>query len=137
MCHGFVYLCFFQQNTAYEMRISDWSSDVCSSDLADFVVISTTPNAARAPYIEAEEASFNMEMPSMSFGFNIRGSPSTPSIRISAFPPWPIEVVPRTLKAGDWVGFPSSIRIFKLGTAPTNPCEIFGIGLFWKASAVT
>src|SRR3546814_12359733 len=25
---------FFQQKTAYEMRISDWSSDVCSSDLA-------------------------------------------------------------------------------------------------------
>src|SRR3546814_15089441 len=24
---------FFNQNTAYEMRISDWSSDVCSSDL--------------------------------------------------------------------------------------------------------
>src|SRR3546814_3933393 len=24
---------FFKQNTAYEMRISDWSSDVCSSDL--------------------------------------------------------------------------------------------------------
>src|SRR3546814_3233880 len=29
-------LCFFfKQKTAYEMRISDWSSDVCSSDLAD------------------------------------------------------------------------------------------------------
>src|SRR3546814_5746166 len=30
-----VYLCFFffKQKTAYEMRISDWSSDVCSSDL--------------------------------------------------------------------------------------------------------
>src|SRR3546814_20464309 len=26
-------LCFFKQRTAYEMRISDWSSDVCSSDL--------------------------------------------------------------------------------------------------------
>src|SRR3546814_3079392 len=25
---------FFKQNTAYEMRISDWSSDVCSSDLS-------------------------------------------------------------------------------------------------------
>src|SRR3546814_9191686 len=25
---------FFQQKTAYDMRISDWSSDVCSSDLA-------------------------------------------------------------------------------------------------------
>src|SRR3546814_8512294 len=24
---------FFKQNTAYEMRISDWSSDVCASDL--------------------------------------------------------------------------------------------------------
>src|SRR3546814_9041782 len=35
-----VYICclwflffFFKQKTAYEMRISDWSSDVCSSDL--------------------------------------------------------------------------------------------------------
>src|SRR3546814_4908199 len=27
--------CFFKQKTAYEMRISDWSSDVCSSDLDD------------------------------------------------------------------------------------------------------
>src|SRR3546814_6054068 len=25
--------CFFKQKTAYEVRISDWSSDVCSSDL--------------------------------------------------------------------------------------------------------
>src|SRR3546814_9080317 len=25
---------FFKQKTAYEMRISDWSSDVCSADLA-------------------------------------------------------------------------------------------------------
>src|SRR3546814_12792602 len=27
---------FFKQKTAYEMRISDWSSDVCSSDLLGF-----------------------------------------------------------------------------------------------------
>src|SRR3546814_3690241 len=26
---------FYKQKTAYEMRISDWSSDVCSSDLVD------------------------------------------------------------------------------------------------------
>src|SRR3546814_19019637 len=32
---------FFKQKTAYEMRISDWSSDVCSSDLAPS--ISTLP----------------------------------------------------------------------------------------------
>src|SRR3546814_3240925 len=29
---GFFFF-FFKQKTAYEMRISDWSSDVCSSDL--------------------------------------------------------------------------------------------------------
>src|SRR3546814_13186805 len=29
---------FFKQKTAYEMRISDWSSDVCSSDLCDLEV---------------------------------------------------------------------------------------------------
>src|SRR3546814_7835797 len=28
-----MYCFFFKQKTAYEMRISDWSSDVCSSDL--------------------------------------------------------------------------------------------------------
>src|SRR3546814_8321464 len=31
--HLYVYMFFFKQKTAYEMRISDWSSDVCSSDL--------------------------------------------------------------------------------------------------------
>src|SRR3546814_1273042 len=36
-----VYVFFFKQKTAYEMRISDWSSDVCSSDLQPlcFIVI--------------------------------------------------------------------------------------------------
>src|SRR3546814_2466615 len=29
-----MFFVFFKQKTAYEMRISDWSSDVCSSDLA-------------------------------------------------------------------------------------------------------
>src|SRR3546814_20644047 len=33
----FCYIFFFKQKTAYEMRISDWSSDVCSSDLPLFV----------------------------------------------------------------------------------------------------
>src|SRR3546814_5398513 len=31
--HVVVMFFFFKQKTAYEMRISDWSSDVCSSDL--------------------------------------------------------------------------------------------------------
>src|SRR3546814_2606788 len=34
---------FFKQKTAYEMRISDWSSDVCSSDLIEFAGIGPGP----------------------------------------------------------------------------------------------
>src|SRR3546814_7152120 len=35
MLSSSIFLCFFffKQKTAYEMRMSDWSSDVCSSDL--------------------------------------------------------------------------------------------------------
>src|SRR3546814_17932281 len=33
LCFLFRCFFFFKQKTAYEMRISDWSSDVCSSDL--------------------------------------------------------------------------------------------------------
>src|SRR3546814_2118886 len=36
---------FFKQKTAYEMRISDWSSDVCSSDLGP---------AAQAPRLDGQ-----------------------------------------------------------------------------------
>src|SRR3546814_4954413 len=40
----FYYFFFFKQKTAYEMRISDWSSDVCSSDL-------TTDSAVRITHL--------------------------------------------------------------------------------------
>src|SRR3546814_902048 len=36
---------FFKHKTAYEMRISDWSSDVCSSDLFDVTVVDDVPDA--------------------------------------------------------------------------------------------
>src|SRR3546814_5428355 len=36
---------FYKQKTAYEMRISDWSSDVCSSDLGDEERIRREPRA--------------------------------------------------------------------------------------------
>src|SRR3546814_10870479 len=45
---------FFKQKTAYEMRISDWSSDVCSSDLLSpeqtriVVVLAALPTAQNA-----------------------------------------------------------------------------------------
>src|SRR3546814_10023272 len=36
---------FFKQKTAYEMRISDWSSDVCSSDLPRSFMVTSTVEA--------------------------------------------------------------------------------------------
>src|SRR3546814_7269808 len=42
----FCFVFFFKQKTAYEMRISDWSSDVCSSDL------NLQPRAAEGAEVE-------------------------------------------------------------------------------------
>src|SRR3546814_21062491 len=42
----FRFFVFFKQKTAYEWRISDWSSDVCSSDLSS----SPCPGAASSNY---------------------------------------------------------------------------------------
>src|SRR3546814_7992387 len=42
------YVFFFKQKTAYEMRISDWSSDVCSSDLVSNARAGDPGSSARA-----------------------------------------------------------------------------------------
>src|SRR3546814_10190803 len=53
----------FKQKTAYEMRISDWSSDVCSSDLAQDIALIRTPTGfAFAPIADGavmEPKAFN------------------------------------------------------------------------------
>src|SRR3546814_7848271 len=41
------FVVFFKQKTAYEMRISDWSSDVCSSDLSGRILAVDMTYAAR------------------------------------------------------------------------------------------
>src|SRR3546814_4558939 len=52
-CINFIFL--FKQKTAYEMRISDWSSDVCSSDL-------TQPgNPTQNAYVESFNGKFRDE----------------------------------------------------------------------------
>src|SRR3546814_1268580 len=45
-CLSFVF--FFKQKTAYEMRISDWSSDVCSSDLHRDLIGAWPPRGTRS-----------------------------------------------------------------------------------------
>src|SRR3546814_4899405 len=62
-----IYVFFFKQKTAYEMRISDWSSDVCSSDLAQ----SRAKALAKMQPIAAA-----LEDPSLSFAF-----PDPPELR--------------------------------------------------------
>src|SRR3546814_7119683 len=42
-----VFIFFFKQKTAYEMRISDWSSDVCSSDLDLLEIIASSGLSSR------------------------------------------------------------------------------------------
>src|SRR3546814_20738115 len=48
----FVLFFFFKQKTAYEMRISDWSSDVCSSDLNQGSVDGQTTQGVSAGPLE-------------------------------------------------------------------------------------
>src|SRR3546814_5417149 len=47
---------FFKQKTAYEMRISDWSSDVCSSDL---ITAKVDKNGKLRSLIEAQIVMFD------------------------------------------------------------------------------
>src|SRR3546814_8823300 len=70
MCIVFVF--FFKQKTAYEMRISDWSSDVCSSDLASkkigddrYVILfsnSRSPNGELSLASSSDKASFTLDL---------------------------------------------------------------------------
>src|SRR3546814_1001768 len=53
-----MYLFFFKQKTAYEMRISDWSSDVCSSDLVMRLGRGFVARAAVAEIVAVEDARF-------------------------------------------------------------------------------
>src|SRR3546814_10040764 len=47
-----LFVLFFKQKTAYEMRISDWSSDVCSSDLAGWDYSQVLPYFRKAETYE-------------------------------------------------------------------------------------
>src|SRR3546814_2034569 len=55
---------FFKQKTAYEMRISDWSSDVCSSDLDLLVIgIAVAQRPAMRQSVERAEGGRGNDLP--------------------------------------------------------------------------
>src|SRR3546814_4269055 len=51
----FCVFCFFKQKTAYEMRISDWSSDVCSSDLLEHAAGRLTAIEINSTYYSSQK----------------------------------------------------------------------------------
>src|SRR3546814_16466880 len=53
---------FFKKKTAYEMRISDWSSDVCSSDLVGMMKNGEISNTRTMPRPQNSEASSSAEI---------------------------------------------------------------------------
>src|SRR3546814_2912261 len=58
-----MFIFFFKQKTAYEMRISDWSSDVCSSDLTEALQSPNTEYLAAALYSVANDPGLHQLLP--------------------------------------------------------------------------
>src|SRR3546814_8818372 len=87
---------FFKQKTAYEMRISDWSSDVCSSDLASlsinllptFGALVMLPAIASAQQVSAKGGKFDRTAGNDVIVVTGR-SLSTPDL----MPPLPVQVL--------------------------------------------
>src|SRR3546814_1247213 len=55
---SFFTVCFFKQKTAYKMRIRDWSSDVCSSDLTIVGTASDMESVTRSEVIKYSAGGF-------------------------------------------------------------------------------
>src|SRR3546814_7130821 len=62
---------FFKQKTAYEMRISDWSSDVCSSDL--YYTYPSTMARAMEAAAEAGKRFVVLDRPNPINGIDVEG----------------------------------------------------------------
>src|SRR3546814_2935364 len=63
-----VYFFFFKQKTAYEMRISDWSSDVCSSDLLEAVLFQRRGDLVGAFQAGPEHRAAAIDRPAIAIG---------------------------------------------------------------------
>src|SRR3546814_6456852 len=96
----FVVFFFVKQKTAYEMLISDWSSDVCSSDL----VHQRSPRKMRAASVNA--ASTRKAEGGRSSSIHAAGEDASPPptaastiTRASASPSAPLPTTPRQIRA--------------------------------------
>src|SRR3546814_8403363 len=62
-----IFFFFFKQKTAYEMRISDWSSDVCSSDLRQSLCLGLGGGADLLPAVHPDERRRPARLPHRQF----------------------------------------------------------------------
>src|SRR3546814_4958937 len=113
MCFSFFF--FFKQKTAYEMRISDWSSDVCSSDLL---------KPLRAWNLDASLELYSSEDTLRSIAGYYKWAKGTV---ISAEEPIPSDITITTIRDG---GAPVTETVTIAPVAPTNDSEtrhLYGI----------
>src|SRR3546814_7397622 len=80
-CAYMLWLFLFKQKTAYEMRISDWSSDVCSSDLDAVAAFQETDAGLVLADIQLADGSSGIDAVQ-----DILAIAPVPAIFITAFP---------------------------------------------------
>src|SRR3546814_10664421 len=117
-----VFFFFFKQKTAYELRISDWSSDVCSSDLmrtsmgvAHSLGLGKTDIAAAGRGIEDAARATRY----------FRAPPADPVV-FTLDAPLTLEPEVDSLLAADrkrWVGFPPDMDMAEIGMAEMDMAE--------------
>src|SRR3546814_7754490 len=81
-CVFFVFF-FFKQKTAYEMRISDWSSDVCSSDLLCVHLTSSSSNREGVSPTRPDCPSYSVVVLAQWQLVSLHEVPVSPSIQVS------------------------------------------------------
>src|SRR3546814_3512020 len=70
---------FFKQKTAYELRISDWSSDVCSSDLNR--ALTERPELARPSIVVPRSCHPSIDKAAHYLGLEVRRVPISDAFR--------------------------------------------------------
>src|SRR3546814_14007731 len=77
-----MFILFFKQKTSYEMRISDWSSDVCSSDLEPDIVGDQRDEKRQQPIAERLDRGAPAAAPR---GYEGRGEPDRARLEPDTF----------------------------------------------------
>src|SRR3546814_7091273 len=119
--------CVFKQKTAYDMRISDWSSDVCSSDLGSIAVGHEKRAKAYTPIRNARQMREMIEAAKLYERQTLaQRRTTTPRIRNGAIGQAGIQIIEFLARVIDYSTgalFPSLHTIME-GTGLSKNCEI-------------